>query len=176
MRTGRPSKRVFISNKINELPEVKYYDEEVQNIEDRIDTLQTELANLPEPKYYEEDLQDIREAIFEVQNQIPTFPKWVNEVNEVPDFSWIGKTFSVIDDDFVKVNDTIETLAERVRLDFKGFEENIEKKHFEQKTDLKNTTDELTEEFLNQKERSERTQQVLPYIWNKKPLRMMIES
>ena len=145
--------REFISSKINDLPEVKYYDEEVQNIEDRIDTLQTEVANLPEPKYYEEDLQSIKEAIQEVQNQIPAFPKWVNEVNEVPDFSWIGKTFSVIDDDFVKVNDTIETLAERVRLDFKDFEENIEKKHFEQKTDLKNTTDELTEEFLDQKEK-----------------------
>ena len=145
--------REFISSKINELPEVKYYDEEVQNIEDRIDTLQTEVANLPEPKYYEEDLQSIKEAIQEVQNQIPAFPKWVNEVNEVPDFSWIGKTFSVIDDDFVKVNDTIETLAERVRLDFKDFEETIEKKHFEQKTDLKNTTDELTEEFLDQKEK-----------------------
>ena len=48
--------------------------------------------------------QSLKEDIENVKNSIPTFPKWVNEVNEVPDFSWIGKTFSVIDDDFIKVN------------------------------------------------------------------------
>ena len=49
------------------------------------------------------------------------FPKWVNEVNEVPDFSWIGKTFSVIDDDFVKVNDTIEGLRGKFGLILNNF-------------------------------------------------------
>ena len=145
--------REFIETKIDELPEVKYYDEQVQTIEDRIDSVIQEVANLPEPKYYEEDIQSIRIAIQEVQDQIPTFPKWVNEVNEVPDFSWIGKTFSVIDDDFVKVHDTINTVSENLKINLKTFEEDIEKKHFETKTDLKNTTDELTEEFLDQKEK-----------------------
>ena len=145
--------REFIATKIDELPEVKYYDEQVQTIEDRIDSVIQEVANLPEPKYYEEDIQSIRIAIQEVQDQIPTFPKWVNEVNEVPDFSWIGKTFSVIDDDFVKVHDTINTVSENLKINLKTFEEDIEKKHFETKTDLKNTTDELTEEFLDQKEK-----------------------
>ena len=143
----------FIETKIDELPEVKYYDEQVQNIEDRIDSVIQEVANLPEPKYYEDDLLSIKEDIEKVKESIPKFPKWVNEVNEVPDFSWIGKTFSVIDDDFVKVHDTIDTLAERVKLNIKSFEEDIEKKHFETATDLKNTTDELTEEFLDQKEK-----------------------
>ena len=145
--------REFIATKIDELPEVKYYDEQVQTIEDRIDSVIQEVTNLPEPKYYEEDIQSIRIAIQEVQDQIPTFPKWVNEVNEVPDFSWIGKTFSVIDDDFVKVHDTINTVSENLKINLKTFEEDIEKKHFETKTDLKNTTDELTEEFLDQKEK-----------------------
>ena len=145
--------REFIETKIDELPEVKYYDEQVQTIEDRIDSVIQEVANLPEPKYYEEDIQSIRIAIQEVQDQIPTFPKWVNEVNEVPDFSWIGKTFSVIDDDFIKVHDTINTVSENLKINLKTFEEDIEKKHFETKTDLKNTTDELTEEFLDQKEK-----------------------
>jgi len=145
--------REFIETKIDELPEVKYYDEQVQTIEDRIDSVIQEVANLPEPKYYEEDIQSIRISIQEVQDQIPTFPKWVNEINEVPDFSWIGKTFSVIDDDFVKVHDTINTVSENLKINLKTFEEDIEKKHFETKTDLKNTTDELTEEFLDQKEK-----------------------
>jgi len=145
--------RDFISNKLEELPEVKYYDEQVQNIEDRIDSVIQEVSNLPEPKYYEEDIQSIRIAIQEVQDQIPTFPKWINEINEVPDFSWIGKTFSVIDEDFEKVNDTINTLAERIKQDFKSVEEDFEKKYFEQKTDLKNENNKISEEFLDQKEK-----------------------
>ena len=50
--------------------------------------------------------------------------------------------------------------------DFKDFEENIEKKHFEQKFDLKNTTDELTEEFLDQKEK----------IWKELPTLQQIKT
>jgi hypothetical protein len=145
--------RNFISNKLEELPEVKYYDEQVQNIEDRIDSVIQEVSNLPEPKYYEDDLLSIKEDIEKVRESIPTFPKWVNEINEVPDFTWIGKTFSVIDEDFIKVNDTINTLAEKINIDFKFFEEDIEKKYFEQKTDLKNENNKISEEFLDQKEK-----------------------
>ena len=145
--------REFIETKIDELPEVKYYDEQVQSIEDRIDSVIQEVANLPEPKYYEDDLSSIKEDIENVRQSIPTFPKWVNEVNEVPDFSWIGKTFSVIDDDFIKVHDTINTVSENLKINLKSFEEDIEKKHFDTKTDLKNSTDKLTEEFLDQKEK-----------------------
>ena len=120
----------FIESKIDELPEVKYYDEQVQNIEDRIDSVIQEVANLPEPKYYEDDLLSIKEDIERVKESIPKFPKWVNEVNEVPDFSWIGKTFSVIDDDFVKVNDTIDGLRGKVQFDIEQLTENVETKYF----------------------------------------------
>ena len=109
----------LVREQIKGLPEVKYYDEQVDAIEDRIDTLQTEVANLPEVKYYDAEIEAICEAIDAVKASIPKFPKWVNEVNEVPDFSWIGKTFSVIDDDFIKVNDTINTLEENINIELK---------------------------------------------------------
>ena len=41
-------------------------------------------------KYYDTEIKAICEAIDAVKESIPKFPKWVNEVNEVPDFSWIG--------------------------------------------------------------------------------------
>ena len=81
-------------------------------------------------------LRSICEAIQAVKASIPKFPKWVNEVNEVPDFSWIGKTFSVIDDDFIKVNDHIDTLRERVEYNLKELSEDIDKKKFETKVEL----------------------------------------
>ena len=121
----------LVKENIQDLPEVKYYDEQVTLIEDRIDTLQTEVTNLPEVKYYDKEIEAICGAIDDVKSQIPKFPKWVNEVNEVPDFSWIGKTFSVIDDDFIKVSDTIDGLQTKVDFDLNELSEDIDKKYFE---------------------------------------------
>ena len=120
----------LVREQVKDLPEVKYYDEQVDAIEDRIDSLQTDVANLPEVKYYDSELEAICEAIDEVKASIPKFPKWVNEVNEVPDFSWIGKTFSVIDDDFVKVNDTLEGLKGKIQFDIEQLSEDVETKYF----------------------------------------------
>ena len=120
----------LIKDHVQNLPEVKYYDEQVNIIEDRIDSLQTDVANLPEVKYYDAEIEAICEAIDKVKESIPTFPKWVNEINEVPDFSWIGKTFSVIDDDFVKVGDKIEGLRGKVEYDLEQLSEDLETKYF----------------------------------------------
>ena len=135
----------FIREQIKDLPEVKYYDEQVDAIEDRIDTLQTEVTNLPEVKYYDAEIAAICEAIDAVKASIPKFPKWVNEVNEVPDFSWIGKTFSVIDDDFVKVNDTIEGLRGKVQFDLEQLSEDVETKHFNSTIKIENDISNLNE-------------------------------
>ena len=120
----------LVRSQIKDLPEVKYYDEQVDAIEDRIDSLQTDVANLPEVKYYDAEIEAICEAIDQVKASIPKFPKWVNEINEVPDFSWIGKTFSIIDDDFVKVSDKIEGFRGKVEYDLEQLSEDLETKHF----------------------------------------------
>ena len=135
----------FVREQVKDLPEVKYYDEQVDAIEDRIDNLQTEVANLPEVKYYDSEIEAICEAIDQVKASIPKFPKWVNEVNEVPDFSWIGKTFSIIDDDFVKVNDTIEGLRGKVQFDLEQLSEDVETKHFNNTIKIENDISKLNE-------------------------------
>ena len=140
----------LVREEIKDLPEVKYYDEQVDVIEDRIDNLQTELTNLPEVKYYDKEIEAICEAIDEVRSAIPKFPKWVNEVNEVPDFSWIGKTFSVIDDDFVKVGDHIKDLKSKFDSDLEELTENLDLKDFEQRVEieeLKKAKDKIYEEL-----------------------------
>ena len=140
----------LVREQIKDLPEVKYYDEQVNSIEDRIDSLQTDVVNLPEVKYYDAEIEAICGAIDEVKASIPKFPKWVNEINEVPDFSWIGKTFSVIDDDFVKINDAINTLQESVVIELKKASEENEVKHFENRvqfgTEVKDLDTKLEEE------------------------------
>ena len=143
-----------VRTEIKDLPEVKYYDEQVTGIEDRIDSLQQDLINLPEVKYYDKEIEAICEAIDGVRAAIPTFPKWVNEVNEVPDFTWIGKTFSVIDDDFIKVGDNIKDLRDRFDADFHDLSESLDTKDFEKrvqidevKADIKETNERIFKEL-----------------------------
>ena len=134
----------------SEIPEVKYYDEELERLCEIVDQVRSEI---PEVKYYEKDIERLEENIQEVKNQIPTFPKWVNEVNEVPDFSWIGKTFSVIDDDFIKVNDKIETLKETLKLDLDSFIEENGVKFFESKVEIQSNIKEIDEKYQESKDR-----------------------
>ena len=119
----------LVREEIKNLPQVKYYDEQLDNIEEKI-------KNLPQPKYYDGEIEAICEAVDKVRSDIPTFPKWVNEVNEVPDFSWIGKTFSVIDDDFVKVEDHMKDLKTKFDSDLEELTENLDLKDFEKRVEI----------------------------------------
>jgi hypothetical protein len=144
-----------VRESIPDIPEIKYYDKELEDICESIQILASSIPEIPEIKYYDSDIERLQKNIQEVRSEIPIFPKWVNEVNEVPDFSWIGKTFSVIDDDFIKVNDTIETLRERVEINIKEVVEENETKHFETKIILENEIKNLDEKY----------QQVKDSIW-----------
>ena len=119
----------LVREEIKNLPEVKYYDKHLDSIEEKI-------KNLPQPKYYDGEIEAICEAVDKVRSEIPTFPKWVNEVNEVPDFSWIGKTFSVIDDDFVKVEDHMKDLKTKFDSDLEELTENLDLKDFEKRVEI----------------------------------------
>ena len=130
---------------IPQIPEIKYYDQDITGLQDRIDSIKEEIENLPEVKYYENDLQSLKEYIEGVKESIPVFPKWVNKVNEVPDFSWIGKTFSVSDDDFIKVNDHLNLLKGHIDTEVKQITETFDTKDFEARVDIKALTDDLKE-------------------------------
>ena len=121
-----------------DIPEIRYYD-------DQIERLETSLKSLPEIRHYEGDLTSIRDEIVLIKESIPVFPKWVNEVNEVPDFSWIGKQFSVIDDDFVKVADNADSIRNRITEEVRQLSEDLETKRFESKTEIKELTSNFTE-------------------------------
>ena len=143
----------YISSSISELPEIKYYDDQIVEIEEKLSAINHSINTLPEPKYYENDLQSLKEDIEKVRSEIPLFPKWVNEVNEVPDFSWIGKTFSVIVDDFINVNDTIETLGEKIKLEISKLSEENETRYFESKVQFGTDIGDLDNKLKNEKEK-----------------------
>ena len=139
------SLREEINQNAADIPEIKYYDEQVNDLEEKIKVIKEDIVNLPEPKYYEVDLESLKEDILAVKESIPVFPKWVNEVNQVPDFSWIGKTFGVIDDDFSKVNDHINDLKDRFDDDINHLTEDLDKKDFEKRVSIDKITSDLKE-------------------------------
>ena len=135
----------YVKEEIKELPEPKYYDDQVASIENRLSSLQEDLINIPEVRHYEKEIVEICKQIDQVRSEIPEFPKWVNEVNEVPDFSWIGKTFSVIDDDFVKVSDRFNSIKDQIDLEVQNIEESIETKDFESRVEIDKVSTTLQE-------------------------------
>ena len=139
------SLREEIDRNAAEIPEIKYYDEQVNDLEEKVKVIKEAIVSLPEPKYYEADLESLKEDILAVRESIPTFPKWVNEVNEVPDFSWIGKTFGVIDSDFVKVNDGLDSIRGRIDQEIQEISENFDLKDFENKVEFEKVFNNLKE-------------------------------
>ena len=134
-----------VKEKFLDLPVPKYYEVEIENLQQKVNGFYQDMMDLPEPKYYEEDLKSLKEEILAVREAIPTFPKWVNEVNEVPDFKWIGKTFSVIDDDFIKVQDNLDSIKNRIDQEVQQISEDIDVKRFESKTDINKLNEDLKE-------------------------------
>jgi hypothetical protein len=134
-----------VKNQIPEVPEVRYYEGDIEYIHTKINLVKEEIARLPEVKYYDEDVESLRNYIGEVKESIPTFPDWVNQVEEVPDFSWIGKTFSCIDDDFNKVQGHLDLIRDKIKFEVSDLNETIETKEFEFKVDLKNLEENVKE-------------------------------
>lgn len=141
-----------IESKIPEIPEVKYYDADIQFIYDKIGRIKEEINSLPEVKYYESDLNSLKSRIEEVNQSIPTFPDWVQEVQEVPDFSWIGKTFSIIDDDFNKVQGHLDLIREKIDYRVNELNDTIATKEFELKIDVKDLTKNFDQTVVNLEE------------------------
>ena len=134
------------------IPTVKYYDHDINSIYDKITDIKEELKSLPEVKYYEEDLESLKSRIEQVSEAIPTFPDWIQEVQEVPDFSWIGKTFSLIDDDFNKVQGHLDIIREKIDYQVNELNDNLEKKEFELRVDVKNLTENFEQTLVSVEE------------------------
>ena len=111
----------WVKEYVQTLPEVKYYDEQISSIEDRIN-------NLPEVKYYEKDIESIKED----------FEKLREDIKLIPDFSWIAKTFKDVDSDVNVLNDAVDTLSEKTRLEFERFGEDLEVRTFDNKVSIDN--------------------------------------
>jgi hypothetical protein len=64
-----------VKNSIPEIPEIKYYDDDLENLLNLIEDVRGNVSKLPEVKYYESEIAQLEESIKEVEGRIPTVPE-----------------------------------------------------------------------------------------------------
>ena len=120
------------------IPEVKSYDKELYELMHLIEEVRKEIPVVPEPpvipevRYYDEQISNLQESIQEVKDR------------DIPDFRWISKSFSVINEDFDNLSDTLATLKGRLDLEVNEIVESIETSNFEKNVDVKRLDESIT--------------------------------
>ena len=98
-----------------------------------------EIPEIQEVRFYDEEIQEIREDIIDIkQRVIQELAQQISKVDQrdIPDFRWITKSFKVIDEDFENVNSTIATVRGKLDEHVTDIVESIEVAKFESKVDV----------------------------------------
>ena len=63
-----------ILEQIKEIPEVRYYDKEIEAVCEQIDKVKEEIKELPEPKYYDDQVASIEDRISNLHEDLVNLP------------------------------------------------------------------------------------------------------
>ena len=77
------------------VPEVKYYDEEVELINEQLGSIQKSISELPEVKYYDKDVKKLTESIKSIDKKVSSIeiPDWSDVISNIQEeISGIKKT------------------------------------------------------------------------------------
>ena len=136
-----------VRDNIPDIPEIKYYDDDLEKISQTIEELRSEIPVVPEVKYYDEEIDQVKQTI----SDLPEVKYYDQEVNNLEGrFSELKEFVSNIPN----YDDELNSLRDKFNYDIQGVSENIEVKDFEKKvdidnikTDLKETTKKIYEEL-----------------------------
>ena len=139
------------------IPEVKSYDKEIFDLVNLIEEVRKEIPVVPEPpeipevRYYDEEIQELRDSIPTVpevryyDDEITSLKEEVKSVSErdIPDFNWIGKSFSQLDENFGSLNDSLSSLKDKLELQLDELLESLEVVKFETDVDTKSLDEKI---------------------------------
>ena len=136
-----------VRDNIPDIPEIKYYDDDLKKISQTIEELRSEIPVVPEVKYYDEDIDQVKQSI----SDLPEVKYYDQEViNLEESFSELKEFVSNIPN----YDDELNSIKDKFNYEIQGVSENIEVKDFEKKvdidnikTDLKETTKKIYEEL-----------------------------
>ena len=130
----------------NSIPEVKSYDKELYELVQLIEEVRKEIPVVPEPpefpeipevRYYDEQIDNLQGQITEVKER------------DIPDFRWISKSFSSINDDYESVSSSLAQLKGKLDLEINNLVETIEVNKFERDVDTKNLNEKVSDVSVN---------------------------
>ena len=145
-----------------EMPEVRYYDDQISDLQESIVGVRDSIPEVPEVRYYDEQISELQESIQEVKDR------------DIPDFRWIGNTFNTIDENYESLSTSLSTLKGRLDLEVGEIVESIDVSKFETGVDVKrldesiaSTKEEITNNLSEVKEKIyEQLRDASLRIWN----------
>ena len=120
------------------IPEVKTYDKELFDLVNLIEEVRKEIPVVPEPpeipeipevRYYDEQISELQESIQEVKER------------DIPDFRWISKSFTTIDEDIDSVNTALAELKGKLDMEVNDLIESIDVTKFESGVETKSLSE-----------------------------------
>ena len=96
---------------IPEIPEIKYYDNDLDKLTELVEEVRKDIPQLPEVRYYENEIAELQEAINDVENKIPQIP----EIPELPEIKYYDEEIEILSDDIDKVRDNLIDIKLSIR-------------------------------------------------------------
>ena len=120
-----------IRKEVLDLPEVKYYDDELNELKEKVEEVQNSIPEVPEVRYYEDDLKNLSNLIEETKSSIPEIPEvkyyddQISEILEkvqlvenkiplVPEVRYYDADILNVKEEQIQLKDLIVEVAERV--------------------------------------------------------------
>jgi hypothetical protein len=127
-----------VKDNIPDIPEIKYYDDDLEKISETIEELRSQIPVVPEVKYYDEDIDQVKQTI----SDLPEVKYYDQEVNNLEGrFSELKEFVSNIPN----YDDELNSLRDKFNYDIQEVSENIEVKDFERKVEIDNVNSNLKE-------------------------------
>ena len=132
-----------VRDNIPDIPEIKYYDDDLEKISETIEELRSEIPIVPEVKYYDEDIEEVKQSISdlpEVKYYDQEVAQLDERINNLPVVKYYDDDLNTIKDKF---NYEIQQISESIEV--KDFDKKVEIDNV--KTNLKETSEKIYEEL-----------------------------
>ena len=122
-----------VRDNIPDIPEIKYYDDDLEKISETIEEIRSEIPIVPEVKYYDEDIEEVKQTISDLP-EVKYYDEEVAQLDERIDNLPVVKYY---DDDLNAIKDKfnyeIQQLSENIEvkdLNIKNANFNLERKNY----------------------------------------------
>ena len=132
-----------VRDNIPDIPEIKYYDDDLEKISETIEEVRSQIPVVPEVKYYDEEIENVKQSISELP-EVKYYDEQVSELDKkiesLPEVKYYDDDLNAIKDKF---NYEIQQLSENIEV--KDFESRVDVDSL--KTNLKETSEKIYEEL-----------------------------